>query len=192
MSKLTFEQIQAGLRDALAYVEGDTSRAVVTHYETHGTDTQERVGFYERDFYVLSNFSAFQIDQYGLIFMTSEHLYHWNRFRLAGTKLADKIAEMILRARSAHDAYTLAQEYKRHQVPNWDEIKLKVMEDILRTKVTQHEYVKKKLLATGTRELVEDSWRDNYWGSGPEGDGENHLGKLWMKIRDNLVRYGRV
>ena len=59
---------------------------------------------------------------------------------------------------------------------------------ILKAKAEQHEYVRRKLLATGDRELIEDSWRDSFWGWGPNKDGQNMLGKLWMKVRANLKR----
>jgi len=62
------------------------------------------------------------------------------------------------------------------------------MRDILRAKVTQHEYVHRKLLATGDRELVEDSWRDSYWGWGPDKKGTNMLGKLWMEVRTEIEK----
>ncbi|WP_411543268.1 NADAR domain-containing protein, partial [Escherichia coli] len=45
----------------------------------------------------------------------------------------------------------------------------------------QHEYVRRKLLATGNRCLIENSWRDDFWGWGPNRDGKNMLGTLWMK-----------
>ena len=48
-----------------------------TEIECHGLDTPDRVCFYEQDFYVLSNFSSFQILWDGLLFDTSEQLYHW-------------------------------------------------------------------------------------------------------------------
>ena len=64
------------------------------------------------------------------------------------------------------------------------------MLDILRAKVQQHEYVRRKLLATGDRELVENSWRDDFWGWGPNRDGQNKLGKLWMKVRAELRAAG--
>lgn len=60
------------------------------------------------------------------------------------------------------------------------------MRNILWEKVFQHEYVCKKLLATGDRELVENSWRDSYWGWGPDRNGTNHLGNLWMEIRQAI------
>ena len=60
------------------------------------------------------------------------------------------------------------------------------MEDILRAKLSQHAYVKKKLLETGNYMIVEDSPTDSYWGCGSDRKGQNHMGKLWMKLRDEL------
>lgn len=54
---------------------------------------------------------------------------------------------------------------------------------IIRAKADQHEYVRRKLLETGDRHLVEDSWRDDFWGWGLNQDGQNMLGKLWMQVR---------
>lgn len=50
-------------------------------------------------------------------------------------------------------------------------------------KASAHEYVSRKLEQTGDRELVENSWRDAFWGWGPNRNGQNMLGKLWMEIR---------
>jgi predicted NAD-dependent protein-ADP-ribosyltransferase YbiA (DUF1768 family) len=60
------------------------------------------------------------------------------------------------------------------------------MLNILRAKAEQHEYVRRKLLATGDRELIEDSWRDDFWGWGANRDGQNMLGKLWMQVRADI------
>lgn len=154
-------------------------------YACHGLDTQEQVFFYEHDFYVFSNFSSFSVEMWGEVFPTTEHAYHWRRFAMAGNAVSNKVATEVLNARSAHDAYVIAQRAKDSlQYSGWDNVKIANMELILRTKVDQHEYVLKKLLATGDRELVEDSWRDSFWGWGPNKDGRNELGKCWMRIRD--------
>lgn len=159
----------------------------------HGLDTPERVCFYEQDFYVLSNFSAFRIQWRGRDFDTSEATYHWERFATGqegrspyfGAQ-AWAIADDIRFASSAHAAFKIAQENKGFQRADWNEIKVGVMRQIIRAKADQHEYVKRKLLATGNRELVENSWRDDFWGWGPNRDGLNMLGKLWMQVRDEL------
>ncbi len=99
---------------------------------------------------------------------------------------SDAVAHHILMAQSAHDAFKLAEANKEHRRPDWDDVKVGIMHDILRAKAQQHEYVRRKLLATGDRILVEDSWRDSYWGWGPNRDGQNMLGKLWMEVRAEL------
>lgn len=154
--------------------------------ECHGLDTPERVCFYEQDFYVLSNFSAFAVEWSGFVFPTSEHLYHWLRFTLSEDPRGQTIASLVHKARSAHDAFKIAQDCKSHQISDWDQRKIGTMKRVLRAKVDQHEYVRRKLLATGDRELVENSWRDDFWGWGPNGDGLNMLGKLWMELRTEL------
>jgi len=68
---------------------------------------------------------------------------------------------------------------------DWDAVKLRVMEDLLRQKFSNPE-LRKKLLETRGSELVEgNDWGDIFWGV-CRGKGENHLGKLLMKIRDSL------
>ncbi len=166
--------------------------------ETHGLDTADQVFFYEQDFYVLSNFSAFSLmwklsEREGLgRFDTSEALYHWLKFSGRAhpqrVPTADQctVAAAIRAAPSAHEAFLIAQRHKAHRRVDWDDIKLDVMRGILRAKADQHEYVRRKLLATGDRELVENSWRDDFWGWGPNRDGQNMLGKLWMEVRAEL------
>lgn len=158
----------------------------MTAIECHGLDTPERVCFYEQDFYVLSNFSSFQVRCGPYTFNTSEQLYHWRRFFLVGGFDCDQLCDRIINAPSAHEAFRIAQENKVHQYPHWDDVKVGEMRQILRLKAEQHEYVHRKLLATGDRELVENSWRDDFWGWGPNRDGQNMLGKLWMELRSEL------
>ena len=154
----------------------------------HKLDTDHQVFFYEQDFYVLSNFSAFRVQWRGIDFDTSEHAYHWEKFRDQPPtwNSVGLIAEQVRLAPSAHAAFKLAEICKPHRRPDWDDVKVEIMRGILKAKVDQHEYVRRKLLETGTRELVEDSWRDDFWGWGPNKDGKNMLGRIWMEIRDEL------
>jgi ribA/ribD-fused uncharacterized protein len=144
-------------------------------------DTDNQVFFYEHDFYVLSNFSAFRLKWKDYNFMTAEHAYHWEKFPDRGDT-----QYLILTAPSAHEAFKCAQEWRHERRADWDAVKVAIMKDILRAKAGQHEYVARKLLQTGDRELIENSWRDDYWGWGPQRDGQNMLGKLWMEVRAEL------
>lgn len=148
----------------------------------HTLDNDRQVFFYEHDCYVLSNFSAFRLDWQGQTFDTSEAAYHWEKF--GGWP---ELQKAITAAPSAHEAFKLAERNRAHRLANWDAVKVDIMREILRAKAQQHEYVRRKLLATGDRELIEDSWRDDFWGWGPNRDGRNMMGNLWMQIRSELA-----
>lgn len=144
-------------------------------------DTDVMVCFYEQEFYVLSNFSSFKLLWKGILFDTSEAAYQWEKF-----PEALRVRSGILYAMSAHDAFKIAGANTHLRRKDWDDVKADIMLEILRKKVEQHPYVAKKLLETGYRVLVEDSWRDDYWGWGPHKNGINMLGELWMEVRQEV------
>ncbi len=148
-------------------------------------DTDTQIFFYEQNFYALSNFSSFTLRWKGLKFDTSEAAYHWEKFDTFGEP-ENEIQEAIRTAASAHEAFKLGQLHKDKRRPDWDDVKVNIMREILRTKANQHEYIRYKLLQSDNRELIEDSWRDDFWGWGKNKDGMNILGKLWMEIREEL------
>lgn len=94
----------------------------------------------------------------------------------------------ILRILSCPEAKRLGGRIPiRH---DWEQVKLDVMEAILRDKFTRHHDLQAWLLDTGNRELVEgNTWGDRFWGV-CGGVGENHLGRLLMKIRAELRSEG--
>lgn len=145
----------------------------------HGLDTDKQVFFYEQEFYCLSSFSAFPVTYCGRIFNTAEHAYHAEKFDILHMK--DWLSTQYM---SAHDAFRYAQAHKQIYRPDWYDIRVARMRDVQWHKFLQHMYVRKKLRETLGRELIENSWRDDFWGSGPNGDGKNMLGKNWMEIRE--------
>lgn len=144
------------------------------------------IGFYEREFYCFSNFSSFQVEWRGRLWPTSEHAYQAAKFMHTNPELFREVHQ----AKSAHEAFKLAQANKNSVPKEWDGVKLDVMEEILRHKTRQHAYVADKLAQTKELPLVEDSPKDSFWGWGPDKKGRNELGKLWMKIRKDLVNTG--
>lgn len=70
---------------------------------------------------------------------------------------------------------------------DWDNIKLKVMTDLVSMKFNNSIY-RDKLLATGNQNIQEGNfWNDKFWGICLKtNEGENHLGRLIMNIRDEL------
>ncbi len=74
---------------------------------------------------------------------------------------------------------------------DWDDIKLDIMYEILCLKFNNI-YYKQLLLSTGDVELIETNfWNDYFWGM-CNGKGENHLGKLLMRIRDKYSVIAKV
>lgn len=140
------------------------------------------VGFYDREFYIFSNFAATEIVYDDITYPTTEHAYQALKFR----ETNPDIFRMILEAPSPHEAKKLAARARKRQDPEWESKKLEVMEALLREKLKRHPYVAKKLLQTSGHTIYEDSPYDSYWGIGKDGSGENHLGKLWSKLRAEL------
>ncbi len=67
---------------------------------------------------------------------------------------------------------------------DWEEIKLGVMYDIVKAKFDQNPDLREMLLATEDAEIVEGNWwGDTFWGV-CKGVGENHLGKILMRVRE--------
>ncbi|HTE22097.1 MAG TPA: NADAR family protein [Candidatus Limnocylindria bacterium] len=147
----------------------------------------DRICFYPREFYVFDNFASFQVDYMGRRWATSEHAYQASHF----FDTAPQVAEAIFEARSAHDAYKLARAHVDKVPEDWEDRKAEVMYGICRLKLAQNPYVWQKLLETGDLDIVEDSTKDAFWGWGPNRDGRNELGKIWMRLRGQ-VRSGEV
>ena len=139
------------------------------------------IGFFDKEYYMLSNFSAHAVLYKGKLYPTAEHAYHTGKF-------TDKhIHEAIRAARSPMAAKKLANEtYSDKRRPDWNDLKVAVMQEVNRAKAEQHPEVRAALLQSGGEELVEDSPHDSFWGCGGAGTGQNQMGKIWMKIRTEL------
>ncbi len=72
--------------------------------------------------------------------------------------------------------------------PDWEDVKIAIMEEIVRTKFTQNEDLKAMLLATGDLVLEEgNAWGDTFWGvDAKTREGQNHLGRILMRVREEL------
>jgi len=113
--------------------------------------------------------------------ITVEHLYQ------AKKCLHFEDTEKILKAETPGDAKRMGRHVEKK--PNWEEIKIKIMFQLLEQKFSNPE-MKQKLLATGEEHLQEGNrWGDTYWGVDLKtGKGENHLGQLLMMVRDKIKR----
>lgn len=77
---------------------------------------------------------------------------------------------------------------------DWEEVKDKIMYNVCYAKFTKDEDLKKKLISTGDRELIEgNSHNDRCWGMTFNNKtnswiGENRLGIVLMKLRQDLKK----
>lgn len=70
---------------------------------------------------------------------------------------------------------------------DWDTIKLERMESLLRQKFAIGTELAERLYYTDGEIAEGNYWHDTYWGvSAHTGEGFNHLGRILMKIRDEL------
>lgn len=125
----------------------------------------------------LSNFWSVEVTLDGVVYHSVENAYQ-------AAKTLDRNARSVLTYCTAGDAKRIGKGFELR--PDWENIKLAVMEDLLRQKFSQEPH-RSRLLETVGRELVEGNWwGDTFWGV-CQGFGENHLGKLLMKIRDEYL-----
>lgn len=116
------------------------------------------IPFYEGKYYMFSNFSAFNVNWNGTIWQTAEHAYQAAKF------FDITIIEAIKNAPSAHDTKIISKKYSERKKKNWEEIKISIMEEIIRAKYMQHQYIQKILKETENKLIVEDSPLDDFWG----------------------------
>lgn len=147
-----------------------------------GEKFSEVIGFYPREFYCLDNFSSFKVKYCEYVYSSLEEAYQSAKF----LETAPEVTERIKQSFSAHEAQKIAFENRDKQRADWNEVKLKIMNELIRLKVEQNPYVRKKLLETQDYLIVEDSPKDSFWGWGKEREGENNLGKIWMQVRNEL------
>lgn len=101
-------------------------------------------------------------------------------------KTSDLVARSNIRAAATGtDAKNLGRQVSI--VPDWDNKRLDIMADLVKQKFANNLDLKFKLLMTGTKDLVQGGMRkDRFWGVDRHGVGENHLGKIIMKVRDSI------
>lgn len=131
-------------------------------------------------FRFLSNFWHAPFQWRGANWPSVEHAYQ-------AAKTVDAYdAVRIARAVTAAKAKQLGQEVQlRH---DWEGVKLGIMFELVSAKFKQNSELAERLLSTGEAHLEEgNTWGDRYWGT-VDGVGQNHLGRILMRVRSQLRR----
>ena len=132
---------------------------------------------YFRDEYnFLSNFYPSDISICGYVFPTVENAYQCS-------KTKDKSLWTQFRSATPGQCKRLGRKLVLRE--DWEIIKEDIMYLLLKQKFG-HEKLRDLLLKTGDIEIVEDNyWNDTYWGR-CNGVGENRLGRLLMRVREEI------
>lgn len=129
----------------------------------------------------LANFSRHSIFVDNKIWPTVEHYYQAQKF--VGTPYEEEIRVLETPTIAKERAHELL---KVHPALDWEMRKEDVMYKGLYAKFTQHPDLKLLLLSTGNLTLAEHTELDLYWADGLDGSGKNRLGRLLMKLREEL------
>ncbi|HVK13728.1 MAG TPA: NADAR family protein [Gemmataceae bacterium] len=150
------------------------------------SDIPTVINFYATggDHGAFSNFSRHTVFLKGKRWPTSEHYFQAQKF--AGTEHE----EAVRRCKKPSEAANMGRSRKLPLRRDWESVKDDIMLDVVRAKFTQHDELKELLLATGDATLVEHTERDSYWGDGGDGSGKNMLGRILMRVREELRAAG--
>ena len=138
----------------------------------------------------LGNMSPHRIEAGGYTWRTGEALFQAMRFDdvLIQQEIREQEAPMMAKWLARRHAASMV-------VPPRSEEDVDNMLIVLRLKLKQHPRLRRDLLVTGDATIIEDcsarrSESGLFWGAALQDGawvGENRLGKLWMKLRGDLV-----
>jgi ribA/ribD-fused uncharacterized protein len=142
----------------------------------------------EKFYIYFSPYTSHALEIDGKVYPTLEHAYQCARYT------DPKIIEEIRNAHSPVKAWEISAKYKHLQVPEFknEEHKLKVMKDLMRLKAEQHEEIRSALAESKGMKIVKHIVTyppgDGFWDDGEDGNGLNHIGRMWMEIRDEIIK----
>lgn len=133
------------------------------------------------NFYLLNHPITIGVDGQQVQCRTVEHAYQASKV----TNIEDAV--YVAYAETPGDAKRRGREIKCRK--DWDDIKLKVMFDLLVTKF-QDSRLAERLIATDPMELIEvNRYGDRFWGTDVHFNGDNNLDLLLMQVRDLLLSF---
>ena len=129
------------------------------------------------EYFFLSNFYPHAIELNGLKYPCNENAFQ-------ALKIVNKDDRKIFETISPKEAKKLGRHVQLRA--NWNDMRYDIMYQLCVLKYSDP-VLKAKLIATYPEQLIEGNvWGDKYWGA-VNGIGQNKLGKILMKIRDDLL-----
>ena len=137
---------------------------------------------------IFSNFHTEPLEINGEIWKSGEHFYQAAKFAPNGLQEDANIYSIIVKAETPGTAKRLADEYfsEENKVRSHQALRtFQAMATMLNVKFAPGTLARKRLMQTGTLELIHLSGSDFFWGQNRKGDGKNLLGKALMQMRNS-------
>lgn len=144
---------------------------------------KKKVDRFRQEYDYLSNFYPVCVRVEGIEYLSSEAAYQ-------AAKCARREDRTLFTALGPRDAKQLGRKLPLRS--DWEDVKVQEMKKIVRAKFVQNPHLARFLTETGDAELVEgNTWHDTFWGVDLKtGEGENHLGKILMALREEFQKNG--
>lgn len=138
---------------------------------------EEKISGFNGQWRFLSNFYETQITYEGITYPSVENAYQ-------AAKTISQEERLKFVNITAKEAKSFGKKITLRD--DWEQIKIQVMWNLIYEKFTRNRKLLSSLLLTGDTQIEETNWwGDRFWGV-CKGEGENHLGKLLMKLREKL------
>ena len=139
-------------------------------------------------FDIFSNFYDEPLKIEGEIWKSGEHYYQAAKFAKNGLQEDEAIYRIIANAETPGISKKLADEYltEENKVRSHQALRtFQAMATMLNVKFAPGTLSRKRLMQTGTLELIHLSGSDFFWGQNRKSEGHNLLGRALMQIRDS-------
>jgi ribA/ribD-fused uncharacterized protein len=121
----------------------------------------------------------------GKVFSTIVHFYYYHKH------ITDvNASKQMLRERFPKDVLKISRKYPLiSKLENkWNTIDVEIMELAVRSALRYNSKAKTALLKTGVKPIVYTTNNPSKWGQSRSNEGYNALGKIYMKIRDEMLK----
>ena len=140
---------------------------------------KQEIREFEWEYFFLNNFYEIPIEYEGMTYWSVEAAFQ-------AAKCIDMNARKIFQTMTPVQAKTHGRQVSLRS--DWEDVKLQVMTDILKSKFN-NKILREKLISTGSAVLIEgNNVNDRFRGVDlKSGEGENHVGKILMKLREEML-----
>jgi len=165
------------------HVNIENDEVTVPYYAIHSDG--KICGFFGQfrflsNFYILNNGVWFE----DLTYPSVEHAYQAAKWPLnQRTQFLDV---------TSGQAKKLGKLAPNFNAKKWNKNKTELMRSLVHQKFEKNLNLRKMLMLMEDYILEErNSWGDCFWGTNEQGEGDNHLGKILMNIRDKFIAMER-